>query len=185
MRFLNCPRNEELLEFVSIAQELSARRRLGFRMHMKICSGCRRKAEQLSQRWEAFFQPEPDITSSLMQVYSRLQSDETLVLKGWKLNDPRLLSGRWRAPAVQTYRRWVVSGGVVSAAAAMLAVVLWMPGRNDGRSDLSNASAQVSLPRNSPVPFAQIRTQDRNRVEVHYVQPELLQTIEFETTNGK
>ena len=194
MRFLNCPKNEEILEYVSIAKELSTVRLAKMKMHLKVCSECHRKHEVISSQWAKFFQPEPDITSSLLRVYSRLQKDETLVLKGWKLNDPRLLSGRWQWPlrsarARNAVRNFGWAGGMVSAVAAAWAMVVWLPSyRGDfrgaeARMGLSNAAASFTIPKPIHVPFAQIRVQDKNRVQVHYVQPELLQTIEFETTD--
>ena len=43
----------------------------------------------IKTKWDAYFSPEPELTSSLIRVYSRLQNDETLILKGWKLSEQR------------------------------------------------------------------------------------------------
>lgn len=194
MRFQNCPKNEQILEYVSIAKELSTFRLAKMKLHLKVCSECHGKYQVISDQWAKFFQPEPDMTSSLLRVYSRLQKDETLVLKGWKLNDSRLLNGRWQWPLRDSRVRSAMrnvswAGGMVSAVAAAWAMVVWLPSykgdiqSTEARMGLSNAAAQFTIPKPIHVPFAQIRVQDKNRVQVHYVQPELLQTIEFETTD--
>lgn len=185
MLFLKCPKNEKILELVSIAKELPRFERMALGAHMRFCADCRKNAEVISERWKAFFQPEPDLTPSLLRVYSRLRQDETLVIKGWKLNDPRLLAGRWRPLVESRAKRWIVSGGLASAIAATLAVVIWTQVDSRPRMQANNAAAHLTAPQPSQIPFAQIRLQDKNRVQVHYVQPELLHTIEFETTNQR
>jgi hypothetical protein len=52
---------------------------------------------------------------------------------------------------------------------------------------VADAAAPVPVAANEHLPFAQIRVEDKdnNRVQVHYVQPELLQSVEFETTSAR
>jgi hypothetical protein len=186
MSFLKCPKNEAILEYVSIAKELPSLSRWSMATHFAVCADCRTRSEQLLKKWESFFQPEPDLTPSLLRVYSRLGKDETLVLKGWKLNDSRILRGRWQWPLRTSHARHFVMGGGAVALAAVLTMVIWMPTEKSSRVEMQNASAKMSPSfLNNSTPFAQIRLQEKNRVQVHYVQPELLHTIEFETTNQR
>jgi hypothetical protein len=120
--------------------------------------------------WNGYFQPEPEIASSLLKVYSRLQRDETLILKGWKLGD-------FRSPRPSFAKLFLLSWGFptgIAVAAGFFAVVFSPAFRS------SAEQTQVSL-REAPVPLAPIRIRDRNSVKVHYVQPELLHSMEFET----
>ncbi len=176
MRLLNCPKTEGLLEFVSIPKEISLTRRLKHKLHLSTCQNCRERSQILEKKWSAFFTPEPEVTSSLLRVYSSLQKDETLILKGWKLSksQPR----KSFSPLVWLAEGWLFRGGVVAALVGVFSLVLW--GRYSGMDrgkELSNAAATI--------PFAQIRMEDKNRIKVHYIQPELLQSIEFETTDQK
>ncbi len=110
--------------------------------------------------------------SSLMRVYSRLQKDETLILKGWKLNEGRhkkslggiLVNGGW------------LFRGAVSMGLAAVVISVVMSQQSNGKQ--SNAVIQQG-------PLAQIRLENKNGVRVHYLQPEVLQTIEFETTRAR
>ncbi len=178
MQLLSCPKNEALLEMVSIPRELSVARRLRNKIHLSTCGKCREQTQILERKWEAFFSPEPEVTSSLLRVYSRLQKDETLILKGWKLNKSQ---PRRNNPMVWLAQGWLFRGGVVAALLGVITLVLWGRYGNlanlDRGKELNNASAAI--------PFAQIRMEDKNRIKVHYIQPELLQSIEFETTNEK
>lgn len=172
MPLLSCPNSEQLFEFVSISQEMSWARRTSFRVHNAFCQDCHKKSADLQKTWQSYFTPEPDITSSLMRVYSRLQNDETLILKGWKLGElprPRsasdfLLGGGW------------LFRGAVSVAAMVILVLLVSSQMGTERPEHLAANT---------IPFAQIRYENENSVQVQYVKPELLQTIEFETTSGQ
>jgi len=135
--------------------------------------------DTLSTKLNQFFAPEPDITSSLLNIYSRLQRDETLILKGWKLNDVKSHHKPAQA-AEKNWSAWVFgSTAAVSVAAAGL-FFLNLPTGGELQKEMSNATARPLSDRS--VPFAQLRFEDKNRIKVQYVQPELLHTIEFETT---
>jgi hypothetical protein len=172
MRRPNCPSQEELLEFHTIPQELALFQSIKMKQHLFFCEGCTEKLKTLKYNWEQYFSPEPDITSSLMRVYSRLQKDETLILKGWKLNESRpqrnlsgtLIHGGW------------LFRGAISIVLAVIVISVAMTQQNSVK-EVTTASQTH--------PLAQIRLEDKNGVKVHYLQPELLQTIEFETTRSK
>ncbi len=167
-----CPNQEILLEFFTISHEINLIKRGWLKYHLLSCKPCAEKLQSLKSNWQQYFSPEPDITSSLMRVYSRLQKDETLILKGWKLNETRpqknlsgiLFNGGWLF-------RGVVS---VALAAIVLSVVV-----------TQQSNSKEINPAISSQPLAQIRLENKNGVKVHYLQPELLQSIEFETTRGK
>lgn len=171
---LNCPSQEKLFESVSIARELSLWERARVRSHTWHCSGCREKKKALSQTWQSYLSPEPEVTSSLMKVYSRLQKDETLILKGWKLTEvsrPHSLS-HWLLK-----EGWLFRGGI-SLGAFGLVVALVV-------SQMSSEEPSLKVASVMKPPMAQIRIENGNTVKVHYVQPELLQSMEFETTSER
>jgi len=150
--------------------------------HTKHCAGCQQQMSAIRSTWEGYFTPEPDITSSLMRVYSRLQSDETLILKGWKLSEFRAA----RASSVPS-TAWAWRAGMAVAAAILLVIVGLnggLPGMGPAHEEMLTASVN---PASEKLPFAQIRVEDKdnNRVQVHYLQPELLQSVEFETTSAR
>ncbi len=167
-----CPKQEKLLEFFTIPQEISFFESSSIKIHLLSCQSCSQNLAHLKSNWEQYFSPEPDITSSLMRVYSRLQKDETLILKGWKLNETRTqrnLSGQL------IHGGWLFRGAVsLALAAVVLSVVITQ--QNDSKETNPLAPTQ---------PLAQIRQENKNGVKVHYLQPELLQTMEFETTRSK
>lgn len=184
MLLLKCPKPESLFEYVSIPNELSISEKAPRWLHLKSCPDCRDKVQVFRQRWESLFSPEPDITSSLLRVYSRLQRDETLVLKGWKLGDSRHQKRRAENAVVHD---WAFRGAIAASLLGVLGFIGWtqLNSRELGKEVL-NASGQLTIPGTSAnVPFAQIRIEDKNRIKVHYVQPQLLQTMEFETTNAR
>ena len=170
---LKCPTQEGLLEYFTIAKELSLVQRTRTKVHLLYCSGCKEKLSVLHQSWERYFSPEPDLTASLMRVYSKLQKDETLILKGWKLGETTRRRG---ADALLLNGGWLFRGGVSVGLAAIVMMVI-MTQNNRTKSD-----AQIAQ---NHGPYAQIRMEDKNSVKVHYLQPELLQTIEFETTRSR
>ncbi len=141
------------------------------------CPRCREKVTSLKASWEAYFTPEPEIAPSLMRVYSKLQKDETLILKGWKLSKP----GARATLSERLFREgWVFRGAVSAAGLATLVFI--------GVSRFSSAPAPVeavALATKPQLPFAQIRIQEKDAVRVHYVQPELLESVEFETTSRR
>jgi hypothetical protein len=180
--FLNCPKDENLFAFVSIPQEVSLWKRSGVRLHIKSCQPCREKVTSLRSQWDAYFAPEPDITSSLMSVYSRLQNDETLILKGWKLSPAR---PHRKTGLSNAQKSWLFGGGF-SVALASFFVLFTLTGLKLGKAT-SPVVAGAGGPGGTAlsdvkVPLAQIRFEDENRVKVEYVQPQLLQSIEFETS---
>ena len=160
-----CPNQENLLEFYTIPQELNFLRRLSIKFHLLSCTDCSERLNTLKSNWEQYFSPEPDITSSLMRVYSRLQKDETLILKGWKLREvrsPKNVGG------ILINGGWLFRGAVsLALASVVLSVVI------NQQSD-----SKTNAPSNPNQPLAQIRQENKNGVTVHYLQPELLQTIE-------
>ncbi len=167
MRLLNhCPKQDTLLEFVSIPAELSRVKKLSLKVHLLRCQPCEEKTAQLRQKWESFYVPEPEVTSSLLSIYGRLQRDETLILKGWKLSGD--------APT----RGWESSQG-----ALMVGLVVT---QNQRFPEAAVATqSRPGLWASSKVPLAQIRYEEKNSVKVQYVQPELLQSTEFETTSAQ
>lgn len=170
MHYLKCPKQETLLELLTIPQELSFLNRLLLKLHTKGCLRCREVAESIQSSLTTYFNPEPDIASSLIRVYSRLQRDETLILSGWKLPE-------FSATKQQAWKRYLWSGGwlfrgAVLTGLGLLILVLIQKDPSPSKAILQRAEA----------PFAQVRFEDSNRVRVHYVRPELLHSIEFETT---
>ena len=177
MRLLKCLKSEELLEYVSIYKELSLVSRVSTRVHVFSCKSCSQKREEIQAMWDSYLTPQPDITSSILSVYSRLQKDETLILKGWKLGETHARKDSW----VDYFLKegWIFRSAVSMGVAAVFAFVI--------ATKLGfNQPSEVTLPNSSlpKSPLAQIRVQEKNRVKVHYMEPELLQTIEFETTRG-
>lgn len=176
MRLLNCPKEEALLQWLSIRQDMPWRDRLSTQVHLKTCRDCRRKAGSIESRLEAAFSPQPDIASSLIRVYQRLQHDETLILKGWKIGE---ISAHPRRT-----RNWLATGwlfrGAVAVGLGSIAVLFVMADRGTTPSPLVQAKTG-----RSEIPFAQIRFEDKNRVQVHYIKPELVQSVEFETTGAR
>lgn len=165
---LSCPDQELLLEFVTIPQEIGLRKRLLLKAHLKACAKCEKQAVNVQKKWNSYFQPQPEITSSLIKVYSRLKTDETLILKGWKLGSE---TARSRTPVIPS--GWLFRGAVVSGvtiAGVFLALTQF------GHEDKDAALNQ------NKVPFAQLRLEEKNRVKVQYMKPELIQTVEFETS---
>lgn len=167
MALVKCPRPEALLEYVTISSELNLVTRLFLKGHLLSCAPCRESVARLEANWKRFFMPETDITLSLMRVFSRLKKDETLILKGWKLDQAKS-----REFAVKNWLfRGAISLGVLGLAVATLPQLL------KGKSD----RAQTRLQK---LPVAQFRFEDRNGVRVQYFRPELLESIEFRTTSG-
>jgi hypothetical protein len=167
-----CPTQEKLLEFHTIPQEINFFESGRIKYHLLSCECCTEKLRTLKAHWQQYFAPEPDVTSSLMRVYSRLQKDETLILKGWKLNETR---SRKNLKGILFSGGWLFRGAVsLALAAVVISVVITQ--QNNSKEANTSSSTQ---------PFAQIRMENKNGVKVHYLQPELLQTIEFETTRGK
>lgn len=178
MPLLNCPNAEDLLELVTIPNEISLVKRLSLKARVRFCASCREKVEKIENTWQGYFSPEPEITSSLLNVYSRLQKDETLILKGWKLEDARIASRRTLSQKA-FQGGWLFRGGVSLAAAGLVAFI--------GATSLQQEETlnEVNMSASAEVPRVQIRIRDKDRVKVHYIQPKLLQTIEFETASAE
>jgi hypothetical protein len=169
--FLSCPKPEEFLELVSVPEELSWGSRFSLRTHLGICAHCRSSFETTQIAWKSFLKPEPEITSSLLKVYSRLQNDETLILKGWKLGNQR------RKKELKGFlfnEGWLFRGGVFLGLGIIVGIVTFS---TLSQKPLEKENLYLG-------PLAQIRQQEKNKVKVHYLQPELLHTIEFETTRS-
>ena len=144
--------------------------------HLRRCEPCQKVETKIRAQCESYFAPQPEITSSLLRVYSRLQKDETLILKGWKLDTGR--------PQRTTSQRllaggWLFRGGLAAASIVIVGVLTLNRGNAD---EDERIAARRMEPR---VPMAQIRIEQPGRVKVHYVEPELLQTMEFETTSAR
>ena len=167
-----CPGQEKLLEFFTIPQEINLVKRGLLNYHLIKCESCAKKLQTLKQNWNQYFSPEPDVTSSLMRVYSRLQKDETLILKGWKLSETRQAKN---LTGILFNGGWLFRGAVsIALAAVVISVVMTQQNENKEINNISQTP-----------PLAQIRLENKNGVKVHYLQPELLQSIEFETTRSK
>ncbi len=174
-RKASCFKPEMLLEYISLPEQVGTWRTFQIRRHLKGCADCRKIETQVRSEVASYFAPEPEITSSLLRVYSRLQKDETLILKGWKLD------GRRAPTARQTFVNggWLFRGGLAVASLVIVAMVAFNSGSNE------DAERYARLRQETKPPMAQIRIEQPGRVKVHYVEPELLQTMEFETTSAR
>ncbi len=171
-----CLKPETLLEFVSLPEEMGRLQVLKIRWHLRSCEPCQAVEAQVRTQCARYFHPEPEITSSLLRVYSRLQRDETLILKGWKLDEPRSVK---TAQHALLREGWLFRGGLALASLIMVGVVAFSSTQNE-----EGEKVAVRRNENRP-PLAQIRIEQPGRVKVHYVEPELLQTMEFETTSAR
>jgi hypothetical protein len=175
MRLLNCPKQETLFQVVTIPHEVGFWSKALVRIHTSTCPQCKASCSQMEKRWQGVFSPEPELTSSLLKVYSRLQTDETLILKGWKLGSVgtrRRGAGEWLLAS-----GWLFRGSVAFGLTTVVTLFVWSQFGLDQRTkEVNNAS--------TPLPYVQIRTEDTNRIKVQYVQPELLHSLEFETSNN-
>lgn len=176
----SCPKEERLLELASVAAEMPRTERLRLQWHLAGCASCRTQVDELRLAFESYLAPEPDVASSLLRVYGRLQTDQTLVLKGWKLNETRAAAD-WKS--VLFRRGWLFRGGL-AAAGMVVAWGVWLgPG---GAGTLANAPIPQQPPESiGAPPWAQMRIEDRNSVRVHFVRPELVHSSEFETVSGR
>jgi len=178
--FLKCPKRDLFLEYVSISTELPLWKRAFIRTHSMFCNRCKEETQKIQTIWSDYFTPEPDVTSSILKVFSRLKKDETLILKGWKLG---LVSRRHGATSILLKEGWLFRGAVSFGFAALLIFVLIGQLRPESPNTVVTGETHFSRRFHpSLTPVAKIRVEDKNRVQVHYVQPELLQSIEFETT---
>ncbi len=175
MPLLKCPDTDSLFEFVSIPSEMSLWSRANMKTHLFVCPLCQKGAQSIRDKWDAYFTPEPDITGSLIKVYSRLQKDETLVLKGWKLGGVQRQTS-FRDSVIG--QGWLFRGAVATG----LAVVAFFLVNPQGKLEKGDVLA-TAIPQSAQLPLARFRVEDKNRIKVHYVQPELLQSMEFETTS--
>lgn len=178
---LSCPKQEGLFEYVTIPGEMSMIKRLSTRAHLAMCGTCKSQSVAIQAKWNGLFQPEPELTSSLIKVYSRLKNDETLILKGWKLNE---LPHRRTLRSRLFKEGWFFRGAVSMSLASLVFAVVFMQVRAKDAADApGEAFAHAQSGRG--VPWAQIRVEDKNRVQVRYVRPELLQSMEFETVSTR
>ncbi len=167
----NCPSSELLLETITIPNEMGRWDLLTIKAHVFRCKSCQKGVARLKMAWSGYFQPEPEIASSLLKVYARLQRDETLILKGWKLSD-------FRSQRPSIGRQFLQSWGFPTAIAVALGIfaVIFSPAFRE----VTQEESQLAAVREG-LPLSPIRVRDRNSVKVHYVQPELLHSMEFET----
>ena len=171
MPLLKCPKQEILLEYVSSPMGLGIWDRMTIRWHSLRCQTCHEKVSLIKSKWDSYFLVEPDdITSSLIRVYSRLQNDETLILKGWKLNNLRSPRG---FTSLLLGGGWLFRGAVALGVGCLITFLF--------TAQVSSGKRSQELLPGMKVPYAQIRFEDKNRIQVRYVRPELLQSIEFET----
>lgn len=166
-----CPNPEQILEMVTIPAELPRLTLWRSKAHVWKCDDCRARVDQIRETWSGYFQPQPEITSSLLKVYSRLQNDETLILKGWKLGESRVRPNLFQFLLKDG---WLFRGAVSLGMGAVAGVVFY--------SQLTGGSKEVTKLASVSAPLAQIRLQNKNTLQVHYLRPELVQSIEFETT---
>lgn len=173
MRRIICPKPESLFEYVTVSSVMSFWRKFWLKQHLRKCSKCETLINSISKSWSSFFEPEPEVTTSLLKVYSRLQRDETLILKGWKFNtrDSGLCNREWKS-----FSGAIGVGLICTVIIGIGFIFKYLP---------FNYRNKDSMRANVTLPFAQIRTEDRNTIKVHYVQPELLNTIEFETADPR
>ncbi len=167
----SCPSTERLLESISFPGERGFLSLARLKAHTFGCRSCKKNLNELRDTWKNTFQPEPEIATSLLRVYSRLQRDETLILKGWKLED--LLNKRPSSSRL-FLRTWAFPAGVAFAA---IVSVLWFS------PYFGSQETEIAATKQSQVPLSSIRVRDGNAVRVHYVQPELLHSMEFETVS--
>lgn len=178
---LKCPKSEKLLEYVSIREEMTLPLRLGIGVHCWRCHKCKAQVAAIQKSWSSIFAPEPDVTSSLLRVYSKLQNDQTLILKGWKLDTARPVQRTVRKPSTMI---WPAAAGF--AVAALLTGGSLFQWRSIWNAEpLPTAAVSLTGEDESDSPLAQVRIEDKNSVKVQYVRPQLLQTIEFETDHHK
>lgn len=184
MPLLSCPKPETLLQFVSIRRELPWWKQVALSIHSSSCHRCQETLGHLKQTLDQFFCPEPDVTSSLLRVYSRLRTDETLILKGWKLGVPQMVSS---LPERLWANGWIFRGSVIFGA-LVISLYLLTSGKNPAVYTVATQTPEstLSVPAsNSTIPYAKIRIEDGNQVQVHYVRPELLQSVEFQTMHTR
>jgi len=174
---MKCPQPEILFEFISIPGEMSLIKRLQIQAHSVFCSHCQEKLSSLQANWDKYLAPQPDVTSSIMKVYSRLQKDETLILKGWKIGD---VAPRRNMSTVLFKEGWLFRGAIGMGLAAAIALVMFNQVQMDNRTPETPVASSTRH-----TPLAQIRVEGKNNVRVHYIEPELLQTVEFETTSSR
>ncbi|MBI1860959.1 MAG: hypothetical protein HYR96_08580 [Deltaproteobacteria bacterium] len=162
-----CPKADKLFEWISIPSEVPRFSRVRLCLHLRFCKPCKTRCAQIEENWQNCLVPEPDVTASIMRVYASLKRDETLILKGWKLGENRRSGGN----------AWLFPSAVALGA---LALAVWVSAPS---TLLSFTKSPKAMKDDSPL--AQIRYEDKNRVQVHYVKPELLQSIEFETASAE
>ncbi len=163
---INCPKNEKILEFITIKESIPIFKKIAMCIHLMFCKVCSEKKKVFTKEWENLTEPSYDITKSLLRIFSRLQNDETLILQGWKLGKiPR--------------KRWVpflISPRFVLVATFLLAIAIFVIFKN-------GTGKVYTLKSEDHLPYIKYRFQDKNKVTVHYIEPELIQTVEFETSS--
>ena len=172
---LKCPSQEKLLSYETIPDETSRILRFWITLHLNFCHPCSETRQRIRNTWNAYFSQDLDVTSSLIRVLGNLQKDETLILKGWKLG-----GSRRRTLSDSLLRQgWLFRGAVSLGLAGITFIFVWSSVRSNSEMALR------PQPQSGTIPLAEIREDDKIGIKVHYVQPQLLQSIEFETTSTR
>jgi hypothetical protein len=168
-----CLSSDALFKYFSVRNEVRLFDQVKTFFHLKKCTQCESKYKTIQNTWKEYFTPEPEIAPSLIKVYAKLQRDETLVLKGWKLEN---FSQSYKLNHWLFNRGWLYYGSVPTALAA---VITFLAVSQNSKNPPVVANNKQSLP------YAQIRYEDSNKVNVIYVKPELLHRVEFQTTRTR
>lgn len=166
-----CLNSDSLFKYFSVRNEIKFFEKTKIFFHLRKCSQCEFKYKTIQNTWNEYFTPEPEIASSLVKIYAKLQRDETLILKGWKLEN---FTQNYKLNHWLFNRGWLYYGGVPTALAAVITFL----------AVSQNAKNQPLVAKQTP-PYAQIRYEDNNKVNVIYVKPELLHRVEFQTTRTR
>lgn len=172
----NCPSKEKILEFSCFSGALSFFEKLSIKMHLFHCQKCKEKNAEAFSHWQNVFHLKNDFqTESLLNVYSRLQKDETLILKGWKLENPTF-RGSERFALSKT-----LNVGLAVITLVVISTFTFL-GTNIFRTP-NQVYSLKEAPRNTLQ--AKVKIKDRNRVQTHYLEPQLIRMVEFETMDQK
>lgn len=163
-----CLNSDLLLQYVSIPSELNWQTKFKTRWHLKKCSDCSAQFNKIQDTWNHYFTPEPDIAPSLIRVFAKLQRDETLILKGWKLSN---IQSKPSLKEVLVNRGWLYYGAIASSFVGVISFFT-----------LNQASMTPVAQNEKKAPVARIQFEEKNGVNVYYVKPELLHRVQFQTT---
>lgn len=168
----NCLKSDQLLQYFTIQSELGFVTKFKTKWHLKKCQGCAERFNKVQSTWNQYFNPEPEIAPSLIRVYAKLQRDETLILKGWKLENFKST----RSLSQKLFRQgWVYYGAVTSSLLGVMGFFMY-------NQMTVNRALTLSEKKSSPV--AQIEFNQKDKVNVYYVKPELLHHVQFQTNRS-